>query len=92
MNIKKVIKDNGQSVSSVAAVLGVSQSSLSQQLANGTNISLGRALEIAKIVGVPLSVLVADETDSDYPKQNNENIICPHCGKPISMHVHIDIE
>ena len=45
-------------------------------------MSLSRAKEIADILGVSLSELVADEND-----QQGASLICPHCGKPITLHI-----
>ena len=61
--------------------MGIAQPSLTAQLINGT-MSLSRAKEIADIIGVSLSELVADEND-----QQGTSLICPHCGKPIALHV-----
>lgn len=81
MDIKKAIKESGYTISKVAERLGIAQPSLTAQLINGT-MSLSRAKEIADIIGVSLSELVADEND-----QQVASLICPHCGKPIALHV-----
>ena len=81
MDIKKAIKESGFTISKVAEKLGVAQPSLTAQLINGT-MSLSRAKEIADIIGVSLSELVADENE-----QQGASLICPHCGKPITLHI-----
>lgn len=81
MDIKKAIKESGYTISNVAERLGIAQPSLTAQLINGT-MSLSRAKEIADIIGVSLSELVADEND-----QQGASLICPHCGKPITLHI-----
>ena len=81
MDIKKAIKESGFTISKVAERLGIAQPSLTAQLINGT-MSLSRAKEIADIIGVSLSELVADEND-----QQGAPLICPHCGKPIELEV-----
>lgn len=81
MDIKKAIKESGFTISKVAERLGIAQPSLTAQLINGT-MSLSRAKEIADILGVSLSELVADEND-----QQGVSLICPHCGKPITLHI-----
>lgn len=80
MDIKKAIKNGGFTIGGVAKKLGITQSALSQQINNDT-ISLARAADIAKIIGISLSALVADN-DASTP------FVCPHCGKPL----HIDIK
>ena len=81
MDIKKAIKESGFTISKVAERLGIAQPSLTAQLINGT-MSLSRAKEIADIIGVSLSELVADENE-----QQGASLICPHCGKPITLHI-----
>lgn len=81
MDIKKAIKESGFTISKVAEKLGIAQPSLTAQLINGT-MSLSRAKEIADIIGVSLSELVADENE-----QHGASLICPHCGKPITLHI-----
>ena len=81
MDIKKAIKESGFTISKVAERLGIAQPSLTAQLINGT-MSISRAKEIANIIGVSLSELVADEND-----QQGASLVCPHCGKPIALHV-----
>ncbi len=89
-SIKRVIKAKGFTLEQVAAQMsgkdgkGISQSALTQML-NG-NPSISRVKEIARIIGVSVSELVADEY-----LNNSENevttITCPHCGKEISLEV-----
>lgn len=81
MDIKKAIKESGFTISKVAERLGIAQPSLTAQLINGT-MSISRAKEIAVIIGVSLSELVADENE-----QQGASIVCPHCGKPIEISV-----
>lgn len=81
MDIKKSIKESGFTISKVAERLGIAQPSLTAQLINGT-MSISRAKEIADIIGVSLSELVADEND-----QQGISFVCPHCGKPITLHI-----
>lgn len=70
MNIKKVISEHGWTIERLAAEMynnregkkGMTQSSLSQML-NG-NPTIDKLREIACIIGVPLTEMLADE-DSD---------------------------
>lgn len=90
MNIQKVIKRQGFTISQVAALvknqrggIGVSQGALSTTLNNNPGIE--KLQEIANIIGVSLSELVAD--DNDY---QGASITCPHCGKPITVKLKVD--
>lgn len=85
MNIKKVIKDCGFTLGEVASQMkkpngeiGLPQSALSQLIING-NPTFDKLKEIADIIGISVSELVADEND----RQNA--ITCPHCGKIIML-------
>ncbi len=85
MNIQKVIKKQGFTIKDVADKMyntrenkvGVSQGSLSTIL-NG-NPTIDKLQEIASIIGVSVSELVADEKDV------SNTIICPHCGEKIVL-------
>ena len=68
MNIKKVIQRKGWTLERLAAEMmnkqggkGISQAAVSQ-IVNG-NPSLDKLKEIASVIGVPLSALVADESE-----------------------------
>ena len=86
MNIKNVIKRQGWTLERLAAEMkgkdgkkGISQPSVSS-IING-NPTIDKLVEIASIIGVPISELVADE-ENTIPKA-----VCPHCGKPISIKI-----
>lgn len=75
MDIKRKIKEQGFSISQVAEALGVSQPSLSQQIAKGDSLSLSRLKEIASIIGTTATDLLEEDTANSFR--------CPHCGKTI---------
>lgn len=85
MDVKKVIKEHGWTLERLASEMtnkrggkqGISQSSLSQLL-NGKT-PLDRLQEIADIIGISVSELVADGNDRP------NTITCPHCGKTIML-------
>lgn len=81
MDIKKNIQAQGSNISKVAKELNISQSALSQQI-NHKSITVERVREIAKILGCSPASLIADE-----PQANNIDIICPHCGKTITLQI-----
>ena len=90
-SIKRVIKEKGFTLEQVAARMenrnggkGITQSALTQML-NG-NPSLSRVKEIARIVGVSVSELIADETAKSTVNEITD-ITCPHCGKSITLEV-----
>lgn len=85
MNVQKVIKAHGWTLEKVAKQLknqrggtGISQGSLTTAL-NG-NPTIGKLQEIADIIGVSLSELVADEGEA-------VGLVCPHCGKPLKIDI-----
>lgn len=86
MNIKNVIKRQGWTLERLAAEMkgkdgkkGISQPSVSS-IING-NPTIDKLVEIASIIGVSISELVADE-ENTIP-----TAVCPHCGKPISIKI-----
>ena len=85
MNIKQRIKEAGMTISEVAAKMprpdggtGIAQPSLSA-IING-NPTINRLIDIANIIGISLSELVAEDNATD-----NTTPHCPHCGKPITV-------
>lgn len=79
MDIKKVIQDHGWTLEKLGEQMtnktggkGISQSSVSQ-LING-NPTIDKLKEIAGIIGVSLSELVADDVE------DKKAITCPRCG------------
>ncbi len=88
MNIQSKIKQQGFTVAQVASMMkkkrggvGISQGSLSTIL-NG-NPTIDKLKEIADIIGIPLSELVADENETSSTA--TATTLCPHCGKPLSI-------
>lgn len=87
MDIKSRIKEQGFTISQVASLMtakdgskGITQSSLSILIASG-NPTYNKLCEIANIIGISVSELVADE------RNTNTSVSCPHCGKPINIKV-----
>jgi len=86
MNIRKVINSQGWTLERLATEMtnkqgdkGISHAAVSQ-IING-NPTLDKLKEIASIIGVSVSELVADE-ETTVPRAT-----CPHCGKPISIKI-----
>lgn len=89
MNIKQVIKNNGWTLERLASEMkgrdgkkGISQPSVSS-IING-NPTIDKLQEIASIIGVSLSELVADEDDN--------SIVCPKCGTKLKITIDYDKE
>lgn len=81
MDIKKAIKAHGQTISSIADKLGITQSALSQQINNNT-ITLAKVEQIAAICGVPFEDFISRHGEDRVSK-----LYCPHCGKPLNLHI-----
>ena len=89
MNIKKLINAKGWSISTLAAEMpnrdgtkGIKQSSMSR-IING-NPTIDTLKDLAKVLGVSLSELVADENDHQVT-----SLVCPHCGRPINIEINL---
>ncbi len=77
MDIKGTIRKHGYSISSVAEVLGCTQSALSQSIAS--NPTTNRLREIAMVIGCDISEFFQDESVN--------SVVCPHCGKRIVIDI-----
>lgn len=78
MNLKKIIKDNGYTLDALAAKMtnrdgtqGVTRQSVISIIQG--NPSIGKLQEIANIIGVPVSVLVAEPSDESITGIINYN-------------------
>lgn len=87
MRIKDIIIEKGWTISQLASQmknrngeLGMSTPGL-YQIING-NPTLDKLREIASIIGVSVSELVADDVKQERPQIN-----CPHCGKSITLKI-----
>ncbi len=86
MDIKGKIQKRGFTISQVASMMsnktggkGISQSSLSQMI-NG-NPSLDKLREIASIIGISVSELLQEETDTQ------QTFVCPKCGAVLELKI-----
>lgn len=91
MNILKVIQEHGWTLERLAAEMtnkeggkGLTQPTISK-IING-NPTINKLKEIASIIGVSLSELVADE-----PDQSKQEVICPHCGQKVAISVKVEV-
>ena len=73
MRIKEVIKEKGLTVADVAALMGVSQPSLSRALNRNTTIEMLN--RIAAALNVPVVEL--------FDRPASGQIACPYCGNQI---------
>ena len=79
MRIKEILKSKGISVNQLAEMLGVSRVSVSNMI-NGNP-----TVETLNRIASALSVSVADLFEA--PAEDTANIVCPHCGQTIKLHV-----
>lgn len=81
MDIKKVVKEKGFTLTQVANLLGKTKGAMSQIVNGNPNISTLR--EIANIIGCQVGDFFLDETTPLSVKE--PDIKCPHCSKPLSI-------
>ena len=80
MRIKEILKEKGITLSQLADTMGVSRQALSRQVAG--KLLVEKAEEIANALDVPIWQLFAS---SEEVQKENNNIVCPHCGKTIKF-------
>lgn len=81
IDLKKQLKLHGSNISDVAKKLGMGQPALSQQISN-KSIKLSKVEEMANALGISVSDFLADDLDRNIIK-----IVCPHCGKTITLEI-----
>lgn len=80
-DIKKKIRECGFTTQKIAEKLNISQQAVSQAI-NG-NPSLSRLEQIAEVIGITVSELVADNPASHIEPQQK----CPYCGHDLNIKV-----
>lgn len=78
MDIKKVIKAHGYTLTQVAALMGVTRVTLCQTITG--NPTINTLYRIADVIGCDVA-----EFFSEQHKTNK--ITCPHCGRSIAVHL-----
>ena len=90
MDIKKIAKEKGYTMSRIADELGINRVTLAQSL-NG-NPTLHRLQEIANVLGCSVGDFFRDETVESTDVSNTLSLTCPHCGKTIRLSIQGDEE
>lgn len=81
LRVKEILKAKGMTAKELAKLLNVSEGSLSLTIKDGANPSLQTLDKIAAALGVSVAELF------EAPAADTAAITCPHCGKPITLHV-----
>lgn len=76
MDVKSIIKEKGWTIERVAAEMGITRVTLSQNLSR--NPTVNTLQRIAAVIGCNVGDFFRDEVE--VPPSRD---ICPHCGKPI---------
>ena len=85
-NIKAVAMEHGKSVSQLASDMGVLQPQLSRTI-NNPRITLEDMSKLADAIGCKVSDFFRDEMEEETA--HGSSLVCPHCGKPISVELSI---
>ncbi|MBO6031408.1 MAG: helix-turn-helix transcriptional regulator [Prevotella sp.] len=79
MDIRRKITERGFKLAKVAELIGTSPSAF-QYIVNGDNPQYQTLKKIADVLGITVGELISDSDDN-----RQATIICPHCGKPITL-------
>ena len=79
IRIKEILKEKGITQAELAQRMGVHRVALNSTL-NNPNIKLSTLEKIAAAIGCKVGDFFQDEGDGTQ-------LVCPHCGKPISIEV-----
>lgn len=77
--IKEVAKNNGTSMTELAAKLKVTQPAMSRKI-NNPRITMEDLERIAKEIGCKVADFLEEKKE-----ESKDRIICPHCGKVIKF-------
>jgi transcriptional regulator with XRE-family HTH domain len=82
MDIKRVVKEHGHTLSDVAQQMGITRVTLSQTISR--NPTINTLQRIADVIGADISEFFVDGKAAN---DDAAHIVCPHCGKPIKIHI-----
>jgi transcriptional regulator with XRE-family HTH domain len=82
--IKDVLKKYGLSQIDLADRLGINRVSVSRLLSDNNDMRISTLCKMADAIGCSPA-----EFFTDKPTANDDatHIVCPHCGKPINIHI-----
>jgi transcriptional regulator with XRE-family HTH domain len=82
--IKDVLKKYGLSQIDLADRLGINRVSVSRLLSDNNDMRISTLCKMADAIGCSPA-----EFFTDKPTANDDaaHIVCPHCGKPIKIHI-----
>lgn len=81
--IKQVLKSKGVTYAELASRMGLSEQSIKQTI-NRESVSTTTLQRIAAAIDVPAWTLLDDAPDS-ISNFNDSPLVCPHCGKAITV-------
>ncbi len=100
MQIARVIKQKGFTISKVAEQLGITQVTMSRNIAPTANPTVATLRKIADVVGCNVADFFADETKPELttpiqepaptkPQAFKVEAVCPKCGEPMNIQIKI---
>ena len=78
IRIKEILKEKGITQAELAQRMGVHRVALNSTL-NNPNIKLSTLEKIAAAIGCEVGDFLRDEGDG------SATVVCPHCGKPVTV-------
>lgn len=82
--IKDVLKKYGLSQIDLADRLGINRVSVSRLLSDNNDMRVSTLCKMADAIGCsPAEFFTDDKVNND----DAAHIVCPHCGKPINIHI-----
>ena len=83
--LKELLQEKGMMSKTLAEKMGLSEVAVSD-LVNGRNLKrLETLAKAAECLGVPLWQLFKDPEDETPAEPGSGNLVCPHCGKIITI-------
>lgn len=85
MEVRSIIKEKGWTIEKVASEMGINRVTLSQNLSG--NPTVKTLQRIANVIGCKVGDFFRDEMEDKTA--HGSSLVCPHCGKPISVELSI---
>jgi transcriptional regulator with XRE-family HTH domain len=97
MDVKKVIKEHGFTLTQVSELTGIHVKTLPAMVSSKRNVTVNTLRKIANAIGCNIADFFADEVKESRGNADGSNsdeptptITCPHCGKHVKVCVTID--
>lgn len=88
LRIKELMEAQGVTNVAMAKAIGLSKVAISNIVTGKSFPSLPVAVAMAEVLGVGIQdLVVGSEAPASTTEESKAGFVCPHCGKPLQIHL-----